>query len=237
VVLLPAPTELSHVEAVSLILRERYGVAQKTIPPDWASDFELPNEREPQALITRYKAEIQTLVEELRGAHSRAEEEGRFREMLYETGEDALEPVVRVAFRALGATVEDPATKGREDGRMTYADLKPMMLEIKGRNKPLPLSDVRQIDQWVRDELPDQDCKGILIANLLIDRRPRERTDVFPPNAVRLAETTGICLMTTTQLYRGLREHQEGALDTSSFFTTIAETSGVCTLPELEDDA
>jgi hypothetical protein len=237
VFLLPAPTEMSDVEAVALILRERYGVAQKTIPPDWASDFELPNEREPQALITRYKAELQTLLEALRGAHSRADEEGRFREMLYETGEDALEPVVRDALRALGATVEDPATKGTEDGRMEYADLKPMMLEIKGRNKPLPLSDVRQIDQWVRDELPDHVYKGVLIANLLIESRPRKRSDVFPPNAVRLAETTGTCLMTTTQLYRALREHQAGQLDTSEFFTMIAETSGVCTLPELEDES
>lgn len=233
-VLLPAPTELSHVEAVALILRERYGVAQKAIPPEWAADFELPNEKEPKALIERHEADLRTLFGALRDARLRAEQEGRFREMLYETGEDALEPVVRDALRALGATVEDPATKGREDGRMEYEDLKPMMLEIKGRNKPLPLSDVRQIDQWVRDELPERDYKGVLIANLLNESRPGERHNIFPPNAIELAKKTGTCLMTTTQLYRGLCEHQKGQLDTSRFFTTIAETAGVCTLPQLE---
>lgn len=238
ILLLPRATRIESSEAVALVLRERYQVAAKSPPPEWASDFALPNEAAPIAAIERHLNEMRIAHEAWREAVSSLEREGRFREMLYETGEDALEPVVRDAFRALGADVDDPETRGREDGRMRMPveGVKPAMLEIKGRKGTLRLSDVRELDQWVRDQLPDYEFKGVMVACLDSDTRPGERRAIFPPNAVQLAERTEICLMTSTQLYAALQSDQRGQLDREAFFRTIVETPGVCQLPELENN-
>jgi hypothetical protein len=235
IVLLPRPTAISSAEAIHRVLRQRYGVAAKTAAPEWASEFTLPNESQPRAAIERHLSEMRAAHEAWKEATVALEREGRFREMLYETGEDALEPLVRDAFRGLGAEVDEPAIKGREDGRMRapLEAMKAMMLEIKGRKKTLKLSDVRELDQWVRDQLPSHEFKGVLVACLDSETPPEERGAIFPSNAVQFAERADICLMTTTQLYGGLHSDQEGQLDRDFFFRTILDTAGVCDLPEL----
>ena len=110
------------------------------------------------------------------------------------------------------------------------------MLEIKGRTSTLRLSDVRQLNQWVQDALVEgnQSHKGILIANLHLDRPPGHRGEVFPNNCIQAAQRTDICLMTTTQLFNALVSHYRNELDIASFWDTLSGTNGVCLLPELE---
>ena len=235
VFLLPRPTEGTLEEAIDFLLRDRYEVVTEDRRPDWVDRFELPKEMAPREVAAeRYEAARQAFLEH-QEAQAEAEREARFRKLLYETGEEALEPVVRDALRQLGATVEDPKEKGREDGRLTYPPERRGMLEVKGRRATLRLSDVRELDQWVRDEIVDWPSKGILIACLQNETPPGERRDLFPDNCVAFAERTDICLMTTTQLYEALRRHQLGELDADAFFETIFSTHGVCDLSEVED--
>lgn len=235
VVWLPTPT-LGPRETVDLVLRERFGLAVETAPPDWVDAYRLPREAVPEAEIAQREAEIRVAKEALRTAEVRAREESRFRLLLYETGEDVLEPVVRDALRALGAEVQDPKVKGREDGRLVDPAQRNGMLEIKGRTGQLPLKDVRQLDQWVRDALVNEGwkSKGLLIANLKIEQPPWERDDVYAPNSVPAAVSTDICLMTTTQLYEALRKHQLEQLDLDAFWESVFSTQGICELPEVE---
>ena len=109
------------------------------------------------------------------------------------------------------------------------------MLEIKGRTGSLRLSDVRQLDQWVRDAVANEGwrSKGMLIANMHCADPPSQRQHPFPDNCVRTAEQFGLCLITTTQIFQALREHQRGGVDLAAFWDTIFATNGVCPLPEL----
>ena len=234
VFLLPTPTECAPEEAIDAILATRFGVAAESREPDWIGNFLLPAEQGPRERSARELEVAREAFERHQAAEAELAEERRFRKLLYETGEDVLEPVVRDALRVLGAEVEDPKVKGREDGRLTYTGDKRGMLEIKGRKSVLKLADVRELDQWVRDALIEWESKGLLIACLRNEESPEARTGLFPDNAAKFAARAGICLMTTTQLYEALRRDQLGELDRDAFFATIFETDGACKLPEPE---
>lgn len=237
IIWLPPPTTITRSDAVRLILQERYGIGTVQEPPAWVQMYPLPNEIPLQEEILRLDQGIQRLEEELAAIQLGLDEEQWFRGLLYEQGENVLEPIVRDSLRILGAQVEDPHRRGREDGRLIDPSGRSGMLEIKGRGGTLRLSDVRELHDWVSDAVANEgwDGKGLLIANLFNNEPPSERRDIFPRNAVQTAERFDQCLMTTTQLFRALRSNQRGALDVQEFWDAIFGTVGICTLPELED--
>lgn len=166
---LPSPTEVSSREAIELLLAERYGVRSERPMPEWAAQYSLPREQPVRQQIDELNLALQEEMSELATAQQRLRSESRFRILLYERGEDVLEPVVRDALRALGADVADPTVKGREDGRLIDPGGRRGMLEVKGRRGALRLADVRELDQWVRDALINESLasKGLLIVNAL----------------------------------------------------------------------
>ena len=237
VIWLPGTTKISDYDAVDLILKERYGLQFEQAPPDWVAVYKLPEQIPIEEEISHHEQEIQRLKKELNTAQQRFQDTSRFRKLLYEQHVDGLEPVVRDALRELGATVSDPPPKeNREDGRLTAPAGQIGMLEIKGRTKSLALADVRQLDQWVRDALIQENLKskGILIANMYCGQPPELRNNPFPPNCIDSAKRANLCLMTTTQLFRALCSHQREELDVAEFWNTVFNTDGVCPLPELE---
>jgi hypothetical protein len=233
---LPAPTRASPDEAVERILQERYGLARSRPEPAWVGQYELPNERPIAERIAGLEQEKSHIEGELQKAHDQAGHEGRFRVMLFEKGEDVLEPVVRDALRELGADVTDPATRGKEDGRLSDSKGRRATLEIKGRTSQIRLSDVRQLGQWVSDARIEDgwDSKGLLIANAHSDTRLEDRIEeAFPPNVVQAAERSGICLLTTRQVFEALKGYQSGERLSVGFWDSLFDTDGVSGLAQL----
>ena len=235
IVWLPAPTEITDTEAVGLVLAERYKVASRRQPPGWASSFALPSQVTASQEVQRIQNEIRQQESALKQAEQDSENEARFVALLYEQGQDALEPIVRESLRQLGARVDEPKVAGREDGRLVAPPGNNGMLEIKGRTGTLKLADVRQLDQWVRDAAIDErwDSKGILIASVLCGVEPKLRRDPYPKNCVEAAERFGLCLLSTHQIFRALQLLQESKLDTAAFWSKVFSTAGVCNLTEI----
>ncbi len=130
---LPEPTEASTAEAIDLVLRERYGLRFETVPPDWIADFSLPAQSPIAEEISKCESAIHQTFAQLKSARERLTTASRFQKLLYEQGEDMLEPIVRDALRELGASVDDPKQRGREDGRLVDSFARNGMLEVKGR--------------------------------------------------------------------------------------------------------
>src|SRR5262249_2368350 len=93
----------------------------------------------------------------------------------------------------------------------------------------------RQLQQWVNDAMAEEDWqgKGILVANLYCGFPPGQREPPFPDNCVTAAKRFGICLLTTTQLFRACCEYQEQKLDVTAFWETIFNCGGLCSFREL----
>jgi hypothetical protein len=236
VIWLPPPTEISDYEAVNLILRERYDLGPEQAPPDWVEPYKLPEQLPIENKMAQLREKIQHLEVELRESQQQLSEVERFKRLLYEQGEDGLEPVVRDVFGVLGAQVSEPQQSGHEDGRLIAPAGQNGMLEIKGLTKSLRLRNVRELQQWVSDAIAEEgwEGKGLLVANTYCGDPIGKRGEPFPPNCVGAAERFGQCLMTTTQLFRALCSHQCGELDVDAFWNILFDTNGVCPLPDLE---
>ena len=232
---LPEPTEIEISEAIDQILQYRYAIQFERIPPQWVEMFHLPAQQPILNEIHKKERLIGELEKQLQDERQKFMRASQFLKLLYEQGEVVLEPVVRDALRELGAFVEDPGIKGREDGRLVDPFTRNGMLEIKGRVGDLKLSDVRELDNWVRDAVANENwhSKGLLIANLQCNEDPRKRTNPFPKNCVDTAKIFDISILTTTQLFQALVSDQMGKLDRKAFWDQIFSTKGVCNLPEL----
>ncbi|MDX6529994.1 MAG: hypothetical protein QOH41_2284 [Blastocatellia bacterium] len=231
---LPEPTEVSTVEAIDLILRERYGLRFETVAPDWIRDFSLPDQLPIAEQISNRESTIREAFAQLQAARERLTAASRFQRLLYDQGEDMLEPIVRDALRALGATVYEPKQRGREDGRLLDPFGRQGMLEVKGRTGNLRLSDVREVDQWARDAVADEEweSKAILVVNLQCQQNPAARKDLIPTNCASAASRFGISILTTSQLFQAIVADQEGNLDRKEFWDSVFAANGMCGLPD-----
>ncbi len=233
-IFLPPPTELSTAEAITELLRDRYGIGTEKEAPKWTQDYTLPRIE----LARETMRTMQRQIDQLKLNHERAEaeanHESRFLGLLYEQGDDGLEPLVRDALRILGAEVIDPQRRGQEDGRLIDPFGRKAVLEIKGRDNQLPLKDVRQLIDWVSQLQTEGWNKGILIANLFRNSPPSERENIYASNSLQRATMHHLALVTTTQLFRALQSHQTGTLDLQGFWDALFRAKGPCSLPELE---
>jgi hypothetical protein len=232
IVWLPASDKCSVAEAIDRILLERYGIAEEARVPEWALPYSLPAEAPIAQEIAVLGEERRTVEARISKAREQASRASRPRLLLYEKGKEVLEPIVREVLRELGARVEDPEADGVEDG-ILHRDEGAAALEIKGRNGPIKLEDVRQVVQWAADAKgrDGTDYKPIILGNPHCETKIETRGDPLAPNAKTYAENSGVVLVMTTQLYEGLRQKQEGSFDEAAFWKTIFAANGVADLP------
>ncbi|MBD1868743.1 hypothetical protein H6F95_15775 [Cyanobacteria bacterium FACHB-471] len=238
---LPPPTEISADEAISLILRERYRRAVDVATPEWVATYQLPQQQAIAAQVNERQKEIERLQQEIALAQKQLEATTSLNRLLYEQNQEALTLIVCDALRELGAQVSDAkigADSTSSGGIMHLTDPsgREGMLLVKTRAGELPLNDLRQLDQYVRDLMLNQNWrgKGILIANTYYTHPPEQRNEPFPSNCIRAAQQLfGYCLVTTTQLFQAIATHQRKELGSREFWNAIFEVNGVCPLPEL----
>lgn len=230
---LPPPAKISTADAIRRILLERYDFVFEKEAPSWVSGYTLPNMEAVKEGIAEIESQIAELVSKRDLARVQYDKESRFLGLLYGQGDDFLEPLVRDALRELGAKVIDPVRRGEEDGRIIDPWDRKAVLEIKGRGKQIPLTDVRQLQDWVADSVNDGWTKGILIANAFRDQPPANRKNVYASNALENAARDSLALVTTTQLFLALHRKQAGELDLKVFWDILMTTAGPCKLPEL----
>jgi len=235
---LPETTEVSVSEGIDSILRERFDIQFERPEPAWISGFRLPSAQLILSEIAEKEVAKQSIENDLVNARLRLSQASRFSKLLYETGEDVLEPIVRDALRRLGASVTDPEVKGREDGRLIDPFGRQLMLEIKGRSGTLRLSDVRELDNWVRDAMAIEgwESKGLLIANLQSEKSPIERKDFIPRNCSENAARFGISILTTFDLFNALVSLERNELDQKWFWDVLHKTNGVCNFATKHSD-
>jgi hypothetical protein len=225
--------------AVGAVLRRRYGVVGGQAAPEWVASFTLPKLDPILAHIEQLEASIDSMSADLTESKERALEVGRFRRLLYETG-DALEEVVRDALADLGGDVTIPEA-GREDAQVRSPQEHEFVVEIKGRRGALKRADVRQLGEWIlRAEEAHAEGwagTGLLIHNAFSGDAPAERGDPYANQTLEFAKRLGLTLMTTTQLFQALCDVQVGRLTADQFWEAAATGSGPAPLPELAPGA
>ena len=226
---------LGEDETLQIVLRDFCDVALEAPEPDWLSDISIPGQKDLDERI----AEINTVLAEQQAALKQAlAERAEARtclKLLYE-GEYALAPAVRSVLRLLGAEVEDPTEKGKEDGWLSIriADKKyEGVLGIASTTADhFDEGGWRPVADWVKrgQTLRSKNYKGIFIGNSAVARPIRQLSD--RPNAFsgewrQAARQNGICAMRAEELFLIYILDKQGKLNLDQFWTTLFTTDGI----------
>lgn len=175
--------------------------------PSWALEMTWPRLQERNAVLESARDAVRMATDMLDHRESEFGLERRWVGLLTLSGND-LEPLVRDALALLGIALESPSETEREDLRGVI-DGSTLIVEVTGSARPVDVDKVRQLDQWVGDELArqaeaglDEPTVGVLIGNAyrqqpLSERNPEWYTD----SARMLAERRGHRLLRTADLF------------------------------------
>lgn len=231
VVFLPK-IDLSEDETLVLVLRDLCGVESALPEPEWIAGFEAPGQKPVDDEIRQIRAQIESLLADLRLAEAKREEARACLKLLYERGEP-LEKAVGQILRGLGADVEDPETPGKEDGWVTVqvaGETLKGVLEVKStRNPQFDEQGLRQLLDWINRgvELRQKKYKGIFVGSNSVDEPIDERPWAFSDSWMKSAELHEIVAIKAEDLYVVHVLNASGKLDTGEFWRRLFGTRGV----------
>lgn len=219
-------------ETVELVLRDLCGVEVSAPEPEWVAEFVAPG----QEGVEREIAELDARIGELIDEHDRKiEERAAVREplkLLYETG-TALEEAVWSVMEALGAEVERPEDRTKEDGWIAVRigdETFEGVLEIKGvGGRHFNIGGLRQLTDWIERGMNSRKKRyhGVFVGNSAIGEPPRSRIWPFNKNWVEQAEMRGYAAVRTEDLYVLYLLDQTGRLpDREEFWRALFAAEG-----------
>jgi hypothetical protein len=223
---------LDEDEILQLVLRDFCDAATDLPEPAWVSGFNAPG----QKAIDEKVSQIQTIIVEQTSAlekaiQDRAEARSCLK-LLYER-EFGLEPVVRDILRQLGAKVEDPVEKNKEDGWLTIevgGVVYEGVLEIKSTKSDQFGEDGRkQLLDWIDRgrTLRQKNYKGIFIGNSAVTTPLKDRPDAFSDSWKKAAALSQICVVKSEHLYFIHVLNSQKKVNLEGFWAQLFSTNGI----------
>lgn len=219
-------------ETIQLALSDICGIESDLPEPEWLGKYIAPGQTKYDDDITRIKAELETIVGQLKKAQNDRDSCRQCLKLLYER-EYALEPVARDILRGLGAHVEDPEEKGKEDGWIVVKIGEKVfegVLEIKStRSDEFNEDGRKQLLDWIDRgrTIRGKNYKGIFIGNSAVDKPLKERPWAFNANWTKAAKLSGICALKTEDLYAVHLLKARGIITMDDFWKDLFETNGI----------
>lgn len=224
-------SRLSEEETLEFVLRELCGVDVSSPEPEWLEDLQVPGQDKVDRELREIEDQVNRLVEE----HGRKlEERARLRtplELLYQSG-NALEEAVWSVLEELGAEVEKPVERNKEDGWLTVKvgdETFEGVLEIKSTDKQhFGTGGLRQLFDWINRGIARRRKRytGIFVGNSSTKEPPRFRPWPFNPNWTEDAELYEFAAIRTEDLYVLYLLDRTGRLDRDEFWRRLFSTKG-----------
>jgi len=236
-ILLLPEIALNEDETLQIVLRDICGIQTALPEPVWLTEYKAPGQAAIDDEIGKIDCELDGVLERLEKAKEKREDVRKCLKLLYER-EYALEPIVRDILRGLGAHIEDPSEKNKEDGwivvttpEKTYEGV----LEIKSTKSDQFGEDGRkQLLDWIDRgrTLRSKNYKGIFIGNSAVNKPLKERSWAFSDSWQKAAELSDICALKTEDLYVIHLLHSKGAISIVDFWKSLFETNGILDMKE-----
>jgi hypothetical protein len=225
-------TTLSTDEAIQMVLQDICNIPTELPEPKWLEAFSAPGQAEIDTQIVEIQADIREGTTRLQKLQNTRTDVRQCLKLLYER-EYALEPVARGILRTLGAEVEDPIEKNKEDGWIrvsAFGQELEGVLEIKSTKADHFTEDGRkQLLDWIDRgrTLRGKNYKGLFIGNGAVEKPIGDRVDAFSDSWKKSAALSGISAIKTEHLYAVYLLQQKGLLESEPFWKQLFETNGV----------
>lgn len=229
---------LDEDETIQLVLRDVCGVETNLPEPNWLSGYTAPGQGPVDAKIEAIKTEIRAKLQALEGLEDERANVRKCLKLLYER-EFGLEPAVRDIMRALGAQVEEPIEKNKEDGWLVVTaggQTYEAVLEIKStKSDQFSEEGRKQLLDWIDRgrTLRGKNYKGILIGNSAVTKPVTERPEAFSDSWKKAAVLSGICAIKSEDLYEIYRLHRDGRANMDGFWQAVFKTDGILLLKQV----
>jgi hypothetical protein len=200
-VLLPSMGTTPEAET-NYVLEKFLGLRVGAEPPSWADRLEVPGQMELNKALLETRAEIDNLLERLKGQAKQLTEKKRWKRLLFDDGL-SLEEIVKESFELLGANVVK-RTPEKDDYRLEVPGHNPCVLEVKGTRKDQFLRrDLRQLSEWIDQPMSEElvAVKGAFVGNASREKEPSSRGSMFDANNVEYAKLKQMVLMRSVDLY------------------------------------
>jgi hypothetical protein len=222
-------------ETLQIVLRDFCDVPFESPEPEWLADINIPGQKSLDERIAQINLVLAEQQAALKQALAERAEARTCLKLLYES-EYALAPAVRDALRALGAEVEDPTEKGKEDGWISIqiADKKyeGVLGVASTRAEHFDEGGWKQVVEGIERgrTIRNKNCKGIFIGNSAVAKPLRQLSD--RPNAFsgewrNAARQNQICALRAEELFLIYLLLKQGKLNLDQFWTTLFTTDGI----------
>jgi hypothetical protein len=238
---LPPPTRVSVEEAIDLVINTLTGAEIAEPSPPWEDQIDLPGLKDINEKIQQKERDKEKIIKEIRELQTEKDNLVKFRWLLWTKG-TPLENAVRDAFIFLGfPEIRKIREENLEDWVIEFKHIKQYqygVFEIKGADERTSLADLTQCNKWVEDYmLENKKAKGIFVTNQYRSVDPlknQEKREHFEKNEIEYAETRGICILPTHEIfYATVEKLNKNPKITRKFIEEkIANSKGICRLSE-----
>jgi len=145
-----------------------FGVDERTPPPSWTENIQIPGESQIKTSIETIQSEIEKKTISKEEEQKKLERLNKYKKLLYATDKE-LEHIVIDSLKLLGfSNAREGRSPEKEDALFDFNidgfDL--AVIEIKGLKKGTSIDDFRQLDDWAWDYRKEKnEVKPILIAS------------------------------------------------------------------------
>jgi len=175
--------------------------------PTWVREIFVPQQEQILEQINHMDDKIEELRKSKEKLHTSNEQLERWKWLLWETGKEYLEPVVREALGLIGCKVEPQPDKD-SDGKVD-SDFGTALLEVGGGEGTVKRDKLGQLVSNIGNFLSTKEIlpKGILVGNPFHKERPDNRPPkgtqkkLFAKELIEDAEKQNITVLLSTDLY------------------------------------
>ncbi len=207
IVLLPSSYDYRNGQLVERCIKEMLGEQEPSQMPGWVASLVVPGQPETISKILSIEAKVQKLEQDRSALVDNNEELEQWKWLLYETGKQRLELVVRRALTLLGCSVEEQPEKD-SDG-LVRCEFGTALLEIEGAVETVKIGKASQLIRNIGNFLAATgECpKGILVGNPFrldpLDNRPPKgsQKQLFSKESLEAAEKQNIAVLLSVELY------------------------------------
>lgn len=204
--------------------------------PDWVNDVRSALEAELMGRRSALVDQIHPLQVLLQDVDRATETERASKALLYATA-DELEEACAEVLTLLGGRRLDSEI-GRADLRYQFPQ-GTAVVEVKGVTKSAKESFAAQLEKWAAAEIQagasSSSIKSILFVNHYRESPPAIRPEPFPDQMLPYATSRGHLLMSTVQLFQIRDRVQAGSLEIETAVEAMFSTSGVFTMPAVDE--
>lgn len=209
VIVLPEINSIDHDTTLKLIINQLTGTTFESVIPEWALDINIPGiDIINKSLLEIDKKEKELILERKTLIDSRTKLL-EYTKLIYSTGQE-LEDIIEKCLKQLGATIKEEKY-GNEEYVMLYKGNE-YLIEIKGKEKSIKLTDERQLLNHMIDaqDKTNQEFKGILLGNawrnIPLNERGNQEHIEFPINVIELAKRNDIALVSCKDFFNEICE-------------------------------